>query len=93
MYNSMYECMSLLYRKIFLQEKYDFFLADCALPTQHDLYLGHSVANRDQEIPFLLGFCEVCEAAPGHAFTIIKNEEKLKARGHHCLQHQQERTV
>lgn len=74
MYNSMYECtsVSLLCRKIFLQVKYDLFLTVCALPTQHDLYLPHSVANRDQEIPFLLGFCEVCEAAPEHSLTIIK---------------------
>lgn len=44
----------------------------CALPTQYGFYLRHRNANKDQEIPFLLGFCKVCETAPERGHCIIK---------------------
>lgn len=44
----------------------------CALPAQYGFYLRHRAANRDQEIPFLLGYCKVRKTAPEHGLTIRK---------------------
>lgn len=51
-----------------------------ALPTQWGFYLRQITANRDQEIPFLLGFCKVCETAPEHGHAIIKTNRNKRAR-------------